>query len=117
MDTIETYGKILNDVVNEYASVKKTLRPGVKSESIIDRENHHYQLLSIGWYQNRFVYTVIFHFDIIDDKVWIQQNNTDVLIADELVRRGIEKMDIILGFLSEQARQRMESSERSTTVA
>ena len=108
MDTVETYGKILSDIVTEYASIKKTLMPGVKSESIIDRENNHYQLLSIGWHQNRFIYTIVFHFDIIDGKVWIQQNNTDVLVADELIRRGILQTDIVLGFLSEQARQRLE---------
>ena len=116
MDTIETYSRILSDVVNEYAAIKKTLMPGVQSESLVDRENHHYQLLTVGWHQHRFIYTVIFHFDIIDGKIWIQQNNTDVLIADELIRRGVVKTDIVLGFLSEQARQLMASHEQSSTV-
>lgn len=70
----------------------------------MDEEHHHFQLLSIGWHNNRFIYTIAFHFDIIDNKVWIQQNNTDVLIADELNEKEIPKEDIVLGFLSQDAR-------------
>ena len=50
------------------------------------------------------VITVALHFDLINDKVWIQQKNTDILIADELVERGISKSDIVLGFIPEKVR-------------
>ncbi|MHC5829213.1 MAG: element excision factor XisI family protein [Nostoc sp.] len=33
-----------------------------------------------------------------DDKVWIQNDNTEVGIANELVDRGIPKKDIVLGY-------------------
>lgn len=105
MDKVAKYRQIIEGLLNEYASVKGSLTPGVKAQQVIDRNNDHYQLLRTGWHNNRFVYTILFHFDITDSKVWIQQNNTDVLIADELISRGVDKTDIILGFISEQARQ------------
>jgi hypothetical protein len=105
MDKIAEYRQIIESLLQDYASIKGSLTPGVKAQQVIDRLNNHYQLLRTGWHNNRFVYTVLFHFDIVDEKVWIQQNNTDVLIADELISRGIDKADIILGFISEQARQ------------
>ncbi|WP_020595106.1 XisI protein [Spirosoma panaciterrae] len=105
MDKVAKYRQIIEELLHEYASVKGSLTPGIKSQPIIDRPNNHYQLLRTGWHNNRFVYTILFHFDIIDSTVWIQQNNTDILIADELISRGVEKGDIILGFISEQARQ------------
>ncbi|MBC8151862.1 MAG: XisI protein [Bacteroidetes bacterium] len=111
MDKIANYQQVLKAVITQYGSIKKSLTPGVKSQTIIDSDNHHYQLLSIGWHNHRFVYAVILHFDIIGEKVWIQQNNTDVLIADELISRGITKTDIVLGFVSEQARSRMALTE------
>ena len=36
-------------------------------------------------------------FDLKDDRIWIQQNNTDVDVALELVAMGVPKSDIILG--------------------
>lgn len=110
MDKIANYQRILTEILTEYASIGKSLTPDVKSQTVIDPANHHYQLLSIGWHNHRFVYAVIFHFDIIDGVVWIQQNNTDILIADELIRRGVAKADIVLGFISEKARQRLHSA-------
>ena len=61
-------------------------------------------LLSIGWQEDTFVFRVIFHFDIIDGKVWLQRNSSDILIADELVAAGIPKEDIVLGFQPDYVR-------------
>jgi hypothetical protein len=105
MDKIEKYQTILIDLLNEFGAIKKRLTPNVKSQLIIDKENNHYQLVSVGWHNTQFVYLVAFHFDIIEDKIWIQQNNTDCLIADELVERGVPPQDIVLGFVSERARE------------
>jgi hypothetical protein len=38
----------------------------------------------------------MFHLDIIDGKIWIQYDGTDRPIAEELVRAGIPKEDIVL---------------------
>jgi hypothetical protein len=34
----------------------------------------------------------------MDNKIWIQQDGTEVGIANELVELGVPKQDIILGF-------------------
>jgi hypothetical protein len=104
MEKISKYENLIIELLNEYASIRKTLTPDVKAQVILDHSNRHYQLLSIGWHHNKFVYTVAFHFDIINEKIWIQQNNTDVLIANELVERGVPKSDIVIGFIPEKAR-------------
>lgn len=105
MDKVTKYRQVIENLLNEYASIKGSLTPGITSQQLIDHPNGHYQLLRMGWHNNRFVYTILFHFDLIGNTVWIQQNNTDILIADELTNRGIDKADIVLGFISEQARQ------------
>lgn len=38
------------------------------------------------------------HLDIIDSKIWIQQDGTEVGIANELVNFGVPKQDIVLAF-------------------
>jgi XisI protein len=40
------------------------------------------------------------HLDIKDGKIWIQQNNTEREIAEELVGMGVPKSDIVIGFHS-----------------
>ena len=104
MDKVIKYQNILCDLLQEFGSIKKRLTPDVKSQLIIDKINNHFQLVSVGWHNTQFVYLVAFHFDIVDEKIWIQQNNTDCLIADELVERGVPAHDIVLGFVSERAR-------------
>jgi hypothetical protein len=51
----------------------------------------------LGWDGYERIYNCIIHLDIKDEKVWIQRNTTDILIAEELVEMGISKQDIILG--------------------
>ena len=42
------------------------------------------------------IYGPVLHLDIIDNKIWIQQDGTEVGIANELVELGVPKQDIIL---------------------
>lgn len=104
MDKITQYQQILSDLLAEFASYKKTLTPGIQSYALVDKDKQHYQLLSIGWHNDQYVYTVAFHFAIIGKKIWIQQNNTDIMIAQELMEHGVPKSDIVLGFVPEKAR-------------
>ena len=104
MDKVKKYEEIIVSLLSDYAGIRKSLTPDVKAHRIIDKDNHHYQLLSIGWHNGKFIYTIAFHFSIIGDKIWIQQNNTDSMIADELMEKGVQKSDIVLGFVPEKAR-------------
>ena len=58
MDKIEKYRNIVCDILREYATIKKTLTPDVKFQTLIDKENDHYILLSIGWFKQRFIYKI-----------------------------------------------------------
>jgi hypothetical protein len=99
MDKIKKYQTALIGLLNEYAEFLAGSAP-VKPQVFIDKENNHFQLLKIGWdtEKQHFVFSVLFHFDIIDDKIWLQLNNTEFPIVDELIEHGIAKSDIVLGF-------------------
>ena len=79
--------------------------PGLSRQVIADREGNHFQLVTVGWRDGqRFVYIVAFDFDILDGKIWIQQNNTEMLVADELGELGIPKSEFVIGFRPEYMR-------------
>ena len=73
---------------------------------LTDLPRGHYQLSRMGWHQRRFHFQVLLHMDLAaDGKVWLQQNNTDILIGEELVARGIAPSDIVVGFRPEYLRE------------
>ena len=68
-------------------------------------------MIRYGWKaNNEYVHHCVFHIHIIGEKVWIQENRTDILIAEELVELGIEKTDIVLGLLPPPMRKDSEYS-------
>lgn len=76
----------------------------IKRRLLIDREHNSFQLLSAGWRGSHYIFGPIFHFDIIDGKIWIQCNNTEREIVDELMAAGVDRQDIVLGFVPPYAR-------------
>ncbi|MDZ4683380.1 MAG: element excision factor XisI family protein [Saprospiraceae bacterium] len=73
---------------------------------IADAKRNHFQLVRLGWHNHKFNYLVLLHFDLNPEtgKIWIQQNNTEWLVADDLEDRGVEQSDIVLGFKPEYIR-------------
>jgi hypothetical protein len=45
----------------------------------------------------------------IDNQVWIQNNSTEIYVDRELIKRGIDSKDIILGFRSPSVREKIAS--------
>ena len=72
--------------------------PGIRTIPIFDDERGHYQLLEIGWASdgNR-VLTPLIHCDVMNGKVWVQENRTDADLAQELIRLGLAHQEIVLG--------------------
>jgi hypothetical protein len=107
MDKIAKYEQIILDLLKEYAAVKPANMTEFENQIIADAERHHYQLVSIGWNKKgHYIYVINFHFDIKPSgKIWLMANNTDTLIAQELVHRGVPASDIVLGFQSPAMRQ------------
>ncbi len=105
MDKIKKYQKTILDYLHEYAEdMYSRDKSGLETEIVVDKENHHYQLVRVGWSDDRFSHYCPLHFDIKDGKIWLQVNNTEELVAEELVKRGIPPSDIVLGFHHKEMR-------------
>jgi hypothetical protein len=64
-----------------------------------------YLLLHTGWRGNRRTHGCSLHLDIINGKIWIQHDGTEVGIATQLLEMGVPKDDIVLAFHSPYMRQ------------
>jgi hypothetical protein len=74
---------------------------------IFDKERDRYLVLHSGWRNDYRFYGCAIHLDLIDGKVWIQQNSTEVMVDQELEKLGVSPKDIILGFRSPEVRERL----------
>ncbi len=97
------YPKTIQKILSRHST--NDLANGTEIKLIFDTNKNHYQVLNIGWKEQRRVYGVIIHVDIIGDKIWIQRDGTEIGIANELLNEGITKENIVLGFKSPFKRQ------------
>ena len=104
MDNTVKYQGILLNYLRNQAKIKPANMPDIDSHVIADLENNHFRLLQTGWQNHRYVFTVVFHFDIKNGKVWFQRNITDKDVVDELMEMGIARQDIVLGFRAPEVR-------------
>jgi XisI protein len=100
---LKKYEAAIIHILNEYAKIKYDNIQG-GNQLIIDKTNHQYQVVTIGWEDNQFVHDCPMHFAIIDNKVWIQQNMTEWEVGEMLEESGVPKSDIVVGFLSPDLR-------------
>ena len=104
MDKIEKYQQFIKQILKKHAE----LSPGhdtVKPQLIFDNENNHFQLSYVGWEKDKRVFGPVMHFDIINEKIWIQYNGTEEYVAQTLVDLGVPNSDIVIGFHSPFKRQ------------
>jgi hypothetical protein len=103
---IKKYQKIIIDFLQERAKIKAANITDCENVAIIDKDNHNYQLVTIGWIGTRYVHSSAFHLGIADNgKIWIRANATDIDIADILEDQGVPKSDIVLGFFPAYMRE------------
>lgn len=95
---VMNYSELIQNLIKEQAELHRSGYVAV--ETIFDTERHHYLLVQVGWANGHWVYGCILHLDIIEGKIYIQQNNTEISIASKLVDLGVTKTDIVLGFHS-----------------
>ena len=101
---IETYQNIITSILKDYADSFNQTPKSIEAKLVFDYERRSFQVLNIGWRNGEYFFYVVFHLDIRNDKVWLNENRTDILIAQMLVEHGIPSNDIVLGLQSPETR-------------
>ena len=94
MDTLEKYRGIIQRVLLDYVNF---VGDGGDCLPVFDREHDRYLVITMGWQGPRRSHHILIQLDLIDGKIWLQCDNTDVVIAHDLERAGVPKKDIVLG--------------------
>ena len=97
MAKLDEYRHLVKEILTEYSSHKPAYGE-VEVELIFDTERDRYQLVHTGWNKHRRIYGSTIHIDLKGDKIWIQNDGTEVGIANVLVERGVSPQDIVLAY-------------------
>jgi hypothetical protein len=54
------------------------------------------------WYKR--IFNLLFHLDIVGDKIWVQEDKMEYSIAEKLAERGISKKEIVLAYFPDYHR-------------
>ena len=105
--SINQYRQYIQNILLEKSqrSSKNKISSEYEVQTIFDTERDHYQLLRVGWRNNKRDFGCVLHLDIKDDKIWIQHDSTDTGIANQLLEMGVPKEDIVLAFHEPEVRQ------------
>ena len=104
MDNLKEYREKVKQILAKYSQYKPSYGE-VEIEQIFDIERDRYQLVGVGWNNQKRIYGCMMHLDIKNKKIWIQQNTTEFDVANELIEMGIPKHDIVIGFHTPKMRQ------------
>ncbi len=104
MDKTTKYEQAILSILNEYAKIKYANIEG-GNYVVADKENHRYQVVTMGWQDDQFVHDCPMHFDIVNGKIWVFQNMTEWEVGKMLEEKGVPKKDIVAGFLSPDMRE------------
>ncbi|MBN8561483.1 MAG: XisI protein [Leptolyngbya sp. UWPOB_LEPTO1] len=96
MDKLIQYRQYVQTLLSQYAS-DDISDEQVEVQLILDAERDHYQWMNVGWQGLNRIYRCVMHIDIKAEKIWIQQNLTDQNPAEELIKMGVPREDIVLG--------------------
>lgn len=112
MDTLEHYRHLVQTILTEHTRVPFK-ESDVQFETVFDTKQDRYLVMMLGrepvydrpYTATRRVHSCLIHVDFIDGKIWIQRDGTEEGIASELVKAGIPRDQIVLGFRSQKLRK------------
>ena len=104
MAHVDNYRQIICQFLEDFA------KDDPEAQLLFDLERDRYLVMHVGWRKDYRIYGCAIQLDLIDDKVWIQNNSTEVFIDRELIKRGMDAKDIVLGFRSPSVREKLASA-------
>jgi XisI protein len=95
---LKKWQRAIHAVFDELKSHNTLLPDGLERRFIVDDHNGYYQILDLGWEDQKFVQDIMVHIDLRQDFIWVQADNTTHGVVEALLEQGVPKNRIVLGF-------------------
>lgn len=104
MDKLIHYRNIIKTVLSRHATQTPSIGQ-IKTTPVFDEHNDNFMVVDMGWDPTGRVHAVVLHLHLLNEKVWVEVDETENGIAQELLDAGIPKQDIVLGFFRPERRK------------
>ena len=103
MDKLEEYSNTIKKILTEYYEISnnqdsKNGKIEVSERLAFDEKRDQYIWFRFGWQEKKHIQHIIIYLCIKNDKIWVEEDATDLCVVDDLLSAGIPKSDIVLGF-------------------
>lgn len=99
MEKINFYKDIIQEELTYQASKHPSNAPSLEQQLIVDKERKHFLVMILGWHDYDYVHNCVFHVEVKSDMVYIHEDNTNIMLAERLIEKGIPKSSIIPAFM------------------
>lgn len=97
MEKLAKYRQIIQSILLTYTEIPYS-HGELICKPIFDKSRDSYLLMTLGWDRKARVHGCLIHVDIINEKVWVQRDETEDGVTLEFVAAGIPASDVVLAF-------------------
>lgn len=101
MDKLEYYRTTIEEILTGYyemAIAGDSCFDTGYDRLAFDRQRDQYLWFRSGWEDNRRIQNITIYIRIHNDKIWVEEDSTNLCVVDDLLEAGIPKIDLVLGF-------------------
>ena len=99
MDKLEGYRKTIKKILTGYHQLSHAdIHSDIEDLLAFDEKQDNYLWFRSGWDGNKRVSTIIIFLRLKNDKIWVEEDWTDLCVVDDLLEAGVPKTDIVLAF-------------------
>ncbi|MEM6395701.1 MAG: element excision factor XisI family protein [Bacteroidota bacterium] len=109
MDRLTEYKRVAEEIVTKIFGMSPDGVQGLSRHLIVDKDRGHYLVYQTGYQRERWIYGATIHIQVTDQgKVWLHHDGTNLIVADMLEEAGVERSDIVIGWVMPSERKYME---------
>jgi hypothetical protein len=106
MDKLENYRSLIKTILTEHDNLaNRSSKKKYETFLVFDETHDHYLWMSLDWLNQKRINNTNVHIRIKNEKIYIEQDWTEEGIANELLREGVAKSDIVLAFHAPETRK------------
>jgi len=106
MDKLSFYQNVIKKILTEYEEISSQVpQPGIDELLMFDDQRSQYMWFNVGWTEEERIHSISVYVRIKNGKIYIEEDWTEEGIANELLREGVPKEDIVLAFHAPETRK------------
>lgn len=98
MDKLTQYRALIQKLLTDYRQLGQSEPEEDTDRLAFDPERDQYLWFQSGWRGKERVRHITMYLRIVNGKIWVEEDMTNLCVVDDLLAAGVPKQDIVLGF-------------------